>query len=130
MILIWCLDEVFMLKICSVFFQSPRQEMLENIRFSVRQEYQQLHEKEKAGFQDKLRQMREDHEAALADLKARMALKGTAEQQVKFNEALAKAISEKDREMREKMLSNSNGSNNEEESKRWVISMIDLSLNK
>ena len=96
--------------------------MIENIRYSIGQEYQKKYEMEKAKFEGQLRQIRDDHEVALADARARSSLKDTAEMQVKFNEALAKAISEKDKEMNEKLLSNSsNGSNNQEETRRYYI---------
>ena len=54
---------------CSSMFQSPRQDLLENLRYSVSQEYQKKFEIEKGRFEDQLTQLREDHEAALAELK-------------------------------------------------------------
>ena len=96
--------------------------MLENIRLSVGQEYQKKFEAEKAKFESQLRQMKEDHEAAVAEIKARKAIKDTAEQQIKFNEALAKAVAEKDKQL--KMQSSSNGGSNgavdENEHARYV----------
>ena len=54
---------------CLSMFQSPRQDLLENLRYSVSQEYQKKFEIEKGRFEDQLTQLREDHEAALAELK-------------------------------------------------------------
>ena len=103
--------------------------MIENIRYSIGQEYQKKYEMEKAKFEGQLRQIRDDHEAALAEARARSSLKDTAEMQVKFNEALAKAISEKDKEMNEKLLSNSsNGSNNQEETRRYYIYLCHITF--
>ena len=48
-------------------------------------------------------QLRDDHEQALAEMKSRQKLKDSAEQQVLFNEALAKlkaSNSEKDKEIK------------------------------
>lgn len=96
--------------------ESPRQDMVENIRYAVSQEYQNLMRMEKSKFEQRILQMQDDHEQAIAEVKtnhqkaiaevkaevkARNNLKGQAEQQVKFGEAMAKAMEKKDAQMKE-----------------------------
>ena len=60
---------------------------------------------EKSKWERQFIQLKDDHEQAIAELKAEMELKDVATQQVKFNEALAKAIEEKEKEFEKSKLS-------------------------
>ena len=66
---------------------------------AVSHEYQNMLRSERAKWEQQVRQMQDDHEQAILELKTRNHIKDVAEQQVKFNEALAKAINEKDKEI-------------------------------
>ena len=87
-----------------LIFQSPRQDLVENIRSSLLLEFENNLKSEKGKWERQFMQLKDDHDQALADLKAEMELKECASQQVKFNEVLAKAIEEKEKEFEKSKL--------------------------
>jgi len=84
--------------------ESPRQELVDGIRTALCQEYENNLRAERSKWERQMVQLRDDHEQALAEIKSKLKLRDSAEQQVLFNEALAKLKeenTEKDSEIKQ-----------------------------
>ena len=77
--------------------------MVDGIRAALYQEYENNLRAERSKWERQMVQLRDDHEQALAEIKSKQKLRDSAEQQVLFNEALAKLKeenTEKDNEIK------------------------------
>lgn len=79
--------------------ESPRQDMIDNIRSALVQEYDVNLRVEKSKWERQMMQMKEEHEQALVEIMSREKIRETAEHQVLFNEALKKAMDERDKQL-------------------------------
>ena len=70
--------------------QSPRQDLIESIRSAIALEYDKNLRAERSKWERQMVQLRDDHDQALIEIKSKQKLRDSAEQQVLFNEALAK----------------------------------------
>ena len=83
--------------------QSPRQDLVESIRSAIALEYDNNLRAERSKWERQMVQLRDDHEQALDEIKSKHKLRDSAEQQVLFNEALAKlkdSNTDKDKEIK------------------------------
>ena len=71
-------------------FQSPRQDIIESIRSTIKLEYENELRAEKSKWERQLQEIKEEHEQALVEVMSREKIRDIAEQQVMFNEALNK----------------------------------------
>ena len=81
---------------------------MDGIRTALCQEYENNLRAERSKWERQMVQLRDDHEQALAEIKSKQKLRDSAEQQVLFNEALAKLKeenTEKDSEIKQLKLS-------------------------
>ena len=77
---------------------------MDGIRTALCQEYENNLRAERSKWERQMVQLRDDHEQALAEIKSKQKLRDSAEQQVLFNEALAKLKeenTEKDSEIKQ-----------------------------
>ena len=82
--------------------QSPRQQdIIENIRGAIKLEYDNNLKGEQAKWAKQMQELKEEHEQNLVEMMSREKIRDIAEQQVLFNEALNKAMEEKDRKIQE-----------------------------
>lgn len=79
-------------------FQSPRQDLIESIKSSLATEYENNLRAERLKYEAKIDDLKKQHSATVSEVKAKEKGRDVAEQQVKFNEALQKALKAKDEE--------------------------------
>merc|ERR1719266_3272538 len=79
--------------------KSPRQDIIESIRSAIKLEYENELRAEKSKWERQVQELKEEHEQALVEMMSREKIRDIAEQQVMFNEALNKAMEEKNKKM-------------------------------
>ena len=81
--------------------QSPRQDVVDNIRSAIKLEYENSLKVEQNRWERQIQQLKEEHEQTLVEMMSREKIRDIADQQVMFNEALNKAMEEKNRQVQE-----------------------------
>lgn len=82
-----------------LFFQSPRQDVIDSIRSAINLEYEQNLKFEQSKWERQIDELKIEHEQSLVEVMSRERIRDTAEQQVLFNEALSKAMEEKETQL-------------------------------
>ena len=81
--------------------QSPRQDVVDNIRSAIKLEYENSLKVEQNRWERQMQQLKEEHEQTLVEMMSREKIRDIADQQVMFNEALNKAMEEKNRQVQD-----------------------------
>merc|ERR1719225_742490 len=81
--------------------ESPRQDVVDNIRSAIKLEYENSLKVEQNRRERQIQQLKEEHEQTLVEMMSREKIRDIADQQVMFNEALNKAMEEKNRQVQE-----------------------------
>merc|ERR1712062_415334 len=81
--------------------ESPRQDIVDNIRSAIKLEYENSLKMEQGKWDRQIQELKEEHEQSLVEMMSREKIRDIADQQVMFNEALNKAMEEKNRQVQE-----------------------------
>merc|ERR1719219_1288195 len=81
--------------------ESPRQDIVDNIRSAIKLEYENSLKVEQNKWERKIQQLKEEHEQTLVEMMSREKIRDIADQQVMFNEALNKAMDEKNKQIQD-----------------------------
>jgi len=81
--------------------ESPRQDVVDNIRSAIKLEYENSLKMEQNKWERQIQELKEEHEQSLVEMMSREKIRDIADQQVMFNEALNKAMEEKNRQVQE-----------------------------
>lgn len=73
--------------------------MIETIRNAIKLEYENNLKSEQAKWERQIQQLKEEHEQTLVETMSREKIRDTAEQQIVFNEALNKAMEDKNKQV-------------------------------